>query len=222
MAAFLGCAARRRRGSSPPARSVCGERRRRSAARSDRAGPGAAPAHIGRRSGRRAAWQSGWTGCRRPSRPSKAVCEPRPEAAEIGIVIEGRIAAHQQAGEIERRRIGRRRRAATAPWRRERSMLRQSAKRRDVRSFRPPSVSGSSNSQIRAAAPTTIRYQPKGAKPRRETMPMNQRITSSATRKETTKPIAMPPEGWPRRDGRDASQARASRRRAWSGWRGRS
>ncbi len=48
-------------------------------------------------------------------------------------------------------------------------------------------------SQTRAAVPATIRYQPNGAKPRRETMPMNQWITTKATTNETTKPIAMPP-----------------------------
>jgi|GEM_PF-5840946 len=31
---------------------------------------------------------------------------------------------------------------------------------------------------MKASEPAAIRYQPKGAKPRRETMPMNQRMTN--------------------------------------------
>src|SRR3546814_10980007 len=46
------------------------------------------------------------------------------------------------------------------------------------------------SSHTSAAPPATIRYQAKGAKPCRVTTPTNQRITSSATMNETTKPTA--------------------------------
>ena len=44
-----------------------------------------------------------------------------------------------------------------------------------------------------ATAPATIRYQAKGWKPCFATIDMNQRITTIATRNETTNPIAIDP-----------------------------